>query len=71
MVIQWLSWPHRPGFYAQTVYSFLVLVHLIKVVRLRILVQEEGGQRVYVGNRYPLTLPLPMSLPLTSKIVWH
>ena len=36
--------PRRPGFDAQTMHSFLVLFHLIKVARLVILVQEEGGQ---------------------------
>ena len=34
-------------------HSFFVLFHLIKVVGLVILLEEEGGQRVYVGTRYP------------------
>lgn len=52
-MIQWLSTPRRPEFDSQTMHSFLVLFHLIKVARLRILVEEEGVQRVYVGIRYP------------------
>ena len=52
-VVQWLIRPLQPGFDAQTLHSFLVLFHLIKVVRLKILVEEEGGHRVDVGIRYP------------------
>ena len=48
MVVQWLSRPRRPGFDTQTMHSFLVPFHLIKVVRIRILAEEEGGQRVYM-----------------------
>ena len=48
MVVHWLSRPRQPGFGTQTMHSFLVLFHLIKVVRLRILVEEEGGQRAYM-----------------------
>ena len=36
----------------QTVHYFFVLFHLKKVVRLTILVEEEGGHRVDVGIRY-------------------
>ena len=50
-VVQWLIRPLQPGFDAQTLHSFLVLFHLIKVVRLKILVEEEGGHRVDVGIR--------------------
>ena len=50
MVVQQLSRPCQPGIDAQTMYSFLVLFHL---VRLRILVGEEGDRRVYVGIHYP------------------
>lgn len=50
MVLQWLSRLRRPGFDAQSVDSFLVLFHLIKVVRFRILAEEEGGLH---GNSLP------------------
>ena len=59
MVVQWLSRPHRPGFDPQTLHSFLVLFHLIKVVRLKILVEEEGGHRVDVGIYYLTTFNTP------------
>ena len=52
---QWLSQPRRLGFDAQVLHSFLVLFHLIKVVRLKILVEEEGGHRVDVEIRYPIS----------------
>ena len=52
MVVEWLSTPRWPGFDAQTVHSSIAHFHLIKVVRLRILVEEEGGHRVYVEIRY-------------------
>ena len=45
-MVQWLRRPRQLGFEP---HSFLVLFHLIKVVRLTILVEEEGVQRVYVG----------------------
>ena len=49
--VWWLGRPHRPGFEAHTMHSFLVLFRLKKVVRRQILVAEEGGHRVYVGIR--------------------
>ena len=59
---QWLSQPRRLGFDAQVLHSFLVLFHLIKVVRLKILVEEEGGHRVDVEIRYPNSSPFVLKL---------
>ena len=50
-MVQWLSRSRRPGLDAQNLHSFLVLFHLIKVVRFIILVEEEAGHRVDVGIR--------------------
>ena len=55
MVVQWLSQPRLTGFDAQPLHSFLVLFHLIKVVRLKLLVEEEGSHRVDVEIRYPIS----------------
>ena len=51
-VVQSLSRPRQSGFNAQTLHSFLVLFHLRKVVRLRILVEEERDKRVYMEIHY-------------------
>ena len=59
---QWLSQPRRPGFDAQALHSFLVLFHLITVVRLKILVEEEWGHRVDVEIRYPISSPFALKL---------
>lgn len=52
-VVQWLGKPRRHGFNAKAMHSFLVLFHLKKVARLRTLLEEEGGHKIYVGIRCP------------------
>ena len=54
MVVQWLGRLHQPRFDTQTMHNFLGCFCLKNVVRLRILVEEEGGHIVYVGICYPV-----------------
>ena len=57
-MVEWLSSPHRrPSARVRppdpALHNLLVLFHLRKVVRLKILVEKEGGQRVDEGIHYP------------------
>ena len=55
MVVQWLNRPYRSEFEAQTMHSFLVLFHLVKVVScLKFLqISSRGGGRE-VGGKHPV-----------------
>ena len=55
-VVQWLSRPRRPGFDAHGRLCIVSKFFFI-LKRLRIVVKVEGGQRVYVGIRYPALKP--------------
>lgn len=52
-MVQWLGRPCQPGFDNKTMHYFLVLFRLKKVGRLKILVEGEGGHRVFLGIRHP------------------
>ena len=55
----------------ENTHSFLILFHLIKVVKLRIFVEEERGQRVYVGIHYTTQRLFGLVLQSFSRdIVW-